>query len=435
MSPFAGRATRAFLCCFLALSFSCQPAETKTADVAADDSLDEGAELQAELKANVPGLTVWVRPQLKRAVRADGRVQWVLRGRASKNLGSINSYVFDDPYGVAQLVSARAFEVTFDDQSELNSLLAGQRLFIALVPAGQSGAQNATASLTFEPKLFDFTGSSAIWVRAALEPIENDGLLYRGDARVPAGSTLSVAPAGFTLTSQPLNRFTFDARFDALRPLLGGRVTLSAGKPDGTALTKSALLSPSVASLELTRADAYDTWPPTQCSLSTQACLDQLPFGTLDTEPCGNYQATRRCNLPGRLPNLYVSPDDLTGVTAAVAATNQSLSDGRQVSMSMWGVQSGSNLAPSLAQVKAAYLAMVKVPGLNDVGPLTAAQLATELKMFNAQSVLTAMQTAVFSQSVRAAKVTRQGPTGRATYLVLQFPDAWRLGVLELSAP
>lgn len=82
--------------------------------------------LATELKANVPSLTVWVKPALVPEVR-DGRQVYVLRGRTSQNLQGINAYVFDDAFGSANVLSARTFEVVFDAQSELNSLAAGIR--------------------------------------------------------------------------------------------------------------------------------------------------------------------------------------------------------------------------------------------------------------------------------------------------------------------
>ncbi|PZR07542.1 MAG: hypothetical protein DI536_27095 [Archangium gephyra] len=130
--------------------------------------VSEGADaLETEVKANVPSLTVWVKPALVPEVR-DGRQVYVLRGRTSQNLEGINAYVFDDAFGSANVLSARTFEVVFDAQSELNSLAAGIRMFLAVHPQSAS-VQPATASLTFAPTFTRPTGTTSLSVRPAVQ--------------------------------------------------------------------------------------------------------------------------------------------------------------------------------------------------------------------------------------------------------------------------
>ncbi|HWB74587.1 MAG TPA: hypothetical protein VG755_06520, partial [Nannocystaceae bacterium] len=161
----------------------CSPLACATSDdatlfdeVVADDDGDLGkADGASELKVRAGDTSVWIRSALE--VRGN---QLVLRGRASRNLESARAFVMDDIYGDVAQPSARTFEVSWP-VSYARMLIDGVDLFVGLdFVHSASRPDGLAAHVVARPRLSSFTGSSQIYLVAALTPIFVDGrIVYR----------------------------------------------------------------------------------------------------------------------------------------------------------------------------------------------------------------------------------------------------------------
>lgn len=427
---------RALLLSAVMVMAACAPNVATTTE--ADGEL--GAETDAltgELKAAVPSLTVWLRPNLTVEQR-DGRLVYVLRGRASQNLEGVNSFVMDDPFGFANVLSARTFEVVFDSNSELNTLAAGLRVFIAVRPTSAT-VKPATVAITLQPSFTAPTGSTSVFVRGDVWPIAvGDALTYRAIVRTTGGAPLTVTTddgASWPTAKRDADEWNVDLSFNQLRAACdeaGEQVTFSAAASTGVKV-KKATLGVAVKTFGLTRADVYETYPQVTCTPEVQACLDGLPAGTTDSERCGTWYQVRRCTLPWQKVNLFASPDDLTALTQARDAANAQLPAGKRTAFKAWGVMESVSAANVALVLNSWKTAEATAAGLVDAGPVSEAQVRAELKTFgNADPLVTAAQTVVYQQSLVARRYLR-GTTG--VVYVLYFSGAQRLVVLETTQP
>lgn len=398
--------------------------------------VSEGADaLATEVKANVPSLTVWVKPALVPEVR-DGRQVYVLRGRTSQNLEGINAYVFDDAFGSANVLSARTFEVVFDAQSELNSLAAGIRMFLAVHPQSAS-VQPATASLTFAPTFTRPTGTTSLSVRPDVLAIAvGDQLTYRAIVKTSNGSPLTVTSFdGETLPVAQRNatEWNVDMTFGQLRAASDeGNEPVTFVTTTGTGpKTKKVTLGVAVKTLELQRGDAYENWPPLQCAPAVQSCLDALSSN--DSEACGAWYPVTRCVLPWRGVQLFDTPDDVTALVNATASINAQLPAGKSVAWRGYGTQDVLR-AVDLPRVINGWKAREPYGDLVNTGSITATALKNELTAFgNAQALIPATQQVVYQQSFVAQRFERNG--GKTKLYLLFFASAARVTVLETNAP
>lgn len=396
----------------------------------------DDAELAGELKAQVPSLTVWVRPTLTPEQR-DGRLVYVLKGRTSQNLVDVNSYVFDDPMGFATVLTPRTFEIVFDGNSELNTMAAGMRLFLGITTTGSN--PRATASFTLQPAFTSPTGSTSIWVRSEVLPVAvGERLAYRVRSRTTAGAPLTITTAanGESWTSTrragTTDEWNTDLTFEQLRGACdeaGEKVTFKTTTSTGVK-TKTLALGVAVKTVELTRADVETTWPPVQCAATVQSCLDALPAGATDAESCGTWYQVSRCQLPWRGASLFPSPDDLTALTTATGQVNDQLPHWKQAAFRAYGVN-GVSSPSAIAKVLAAWKVTEPYGDLVDAGAVTAGQLNTQLAAFgNAQRLVPAAQQVVYQQSFTAWRFTRGA--GVSLY-ALYFASAARLVILETT--
>lgn len=420
----------------LALSFallSCGP-NLASSEEENDVEFSEGAdELATELKANVPSFTVWVKPALVPEVR-DGRQVYVLRGRTSQNLDGVNAYVFDDPLGNANVLSARTFEVVFDSQSELNSIAAGLRMFLAFHPTN-TNVQPATASLTFAPTFTGPTGTTSLSVRSDVLAIAvGDQLTYR--AIVKTASPLTVTSfdgESLSVARRNATEWNLDMTFEQLRAAsdeINEPVTFVTTTSTGPK-TKKVTLGVSVKTLELQRGDAYENWPPLQCTPAVQSCLDGLTSN--DSEACGGWYPVTRCVLPWRGVQLFNTPDDVTALVNATTAINAQLPAGKSVAWRGYGMQDILRAA-DLPKVINGWKAREPYGDLVNTGTITPTALRNELTAFgNAQALIPATQQVVYQQSFVAQRFERNG--GKTKLYLLFFASAARVTVLETNAP
>ncbi|AFE04503.1 hypothetical protein COCOR_02137 [Corallococcus coralloides DSM 2259] len=232
----------------------------------------------------------------------DGVRALVIRATANRYLADVLSFVPDDAFGDANVISERRFEIVLHEGHELNTVLSGLPLFVK-VTTNTGTPRSYTARIVVAPRFFDFRGSSGIWIDEAVTPRYvvqgNDNLLYRGHASV-SGYTdwLSVtAPDGIpSVYGRP--NYKLDWTYTKLHQAIDPHtvpLAFSAGGDNGATMQKTARLVARVTEFALTDGDAYDVWPSAPCDPAVSACYHSQPAGTTDFSQCGTYRQVLRC--------------------------------------------------------------------------------------------------------------------------------------------
>lgn len=411
--------------------------ETVSVDVGAGGKADD----LIEIKVSAPGLTLWMRPVAERRTgAAEPPATWVFRGRVSKNLESVSSFVFDDAFGQATITGDRTFEIAFDGGSEINSLESGTRLFIAIDVVDSDTAY--TASFLTGPHLTRFSGDDALFVSAPILPVHVGGLVYRGraDTETAGGLLSATSPEGPAPAVAPRapKQWNLDFDFAALSATAAASVELTYVPASGTALHVQAGVDFALTELGITVEDPHTEWPEqTSCTADIQTCIDGLPPGSIDTEPCGSYRDVLACNLPAGLPGLGDAADDNTALEAVIADATAQLPDGKKIEFENLFVQSTGTATPTLAEVIDAYDLFAGLQGLEDLGEGDEAEVAGGLKTFHADAGIDAARQVVFDDDFVVGKmfhVSEPAPSALqwVTFYLLYFPDAGRVVVFHL---
>jgi hypothetical protein len=258
------------------------------ADVATTDELDVAiddgkADTTSEASVRAGDTTLWVGKSLAR--RGD---EFVLRGRASRNLTDGNAFIFDDVYGAFTQKTARTFEVVWS-LSEIRSLVDGVDQFVRMSFAHSSTRPDSlTGRVVVRPRVATFAGSSKIYLVAELKPVVIDGLVsYRLSGRTYGTNTgVRAMLAGVELpaTRAGNENFSIDLTLDQV--FAAGELQVIADFPTG-GVDKRITLGLAVKTLGMTTGDAYDVWPRATCTTKTKSCLLALSDGALDLGSCG----------------------------------------------------------------------------------------------------------------------------------------------------
>lgn len=299
----------------------CSPLACATSDdatlfdevVAADDGDLGKADGASELKVRAGDTSVWFRNALE--VRGD---RLVLRGRASRNVESARGFVMDDIYGDIEQPSARTFEVSWP-VSYARMLIDGVDLFVGLDFVHSASRPDAlTAHVVARPRLGSFTGSSQVYLVAALTPVFVDGrIVYRLRGTTQSDMFSVDSPELGVAQQLDARHFAFDVEpavalaHIADRTPLTVRVQLESGFVE-----KHAVLGVALHELGLTDGDAYEEWPHT-CTDETRTCLQSQPAGARDLAACGDAFALQACR--GSV-GLLVDDAQVSARTASVQA-------------------------------------------------------------------------------------------------------------------
>jgi hypothetical protein len=242
-------------------------------------------------------LTVWIDPHLRTEVR-DNRVVHIVRGRTSRKLKELSTFIHDDGFGDARIINPTTFEVIIRSDHELNSMLAGLPLFLRFVAA--SGVPNEhQAQLVIAPRLVKIDGPASVRFDAPLTPIATrdggEGVRYRG--RVFTTQTtkwLSVEVEDSYPSARLSARvFRFDLWYHDLHELTDTLLVARAQFASGQAITR-AHVELVVASIGLTTKSAELTWPRVECSPAIDACVAALGDAR-DLGSCGTYRQVHAC--------------------------------------------------------------------------------------------------------------------------------------------
>jgi hypothetical protein len=266
----------------------------------------------------------------------DGVRMLVLRATANRYLQHVFSFVPDDAFGKANIISERRFEVLLPEGHELNSILGGLPLFIT-VDTNTGTPTHYTAKIEVAPRFFDFRGSSAVWVETDVTPryvvSGLDSLVYRGSVDVAAASLNVTAPDGIpTVSRVNANTFNLDWRYPQLYQAIDPHttpLTFTAALSSGGTVEKTGRLVARVTSLALTTGDAYVVWDRPGCKPTVYNCMQNQPT-TTDYSACGTYREVTRCMYESVCPPqpLSLTSVDSSSLEYAVDAWNEGSNNG-----------------------------------------------------------------------------------------------------------
>ncbi len=219
----------------------------------------------------------------------DGVRALILHATANRYLESVLSFVPDDAFGEAHIISERRLEVVLHEGHELNSVLSGLPLFVA-VNTFTGSPNRYTAKIEVAPRFYDFRGSSAIWIDEAVTPLYKvngvDNLVYRGNAGALASQFTVTAPDGApTVARVDADSFHLDWSYTALHQAIDPHtvpLTFNADLTGGGTAQKTSRLVARVTSLALTSGDAYEVWPSASCQSAVYSCIHAQPAGATD---------------------------------------------------------------------------------------------------------------------------------------------------------
>jgi hypothetical protein len=278
-------------------------------DTADDDNLPDGpataesaegkadtAEGERKVRAGQLTLTLNSTTSL---VDENGERVLIVRASTSRRVEYVFSYVPDDAFGEARLIDPTHFELVLRAGHELNSILSGLPLLVQIrTETGTIRDYNARISLA--PRLARFTGSSKVYLDAAVDPIylvdPLNPLHYRATLTTTANaSSFSTTVAGAEVVADGPRAAHVDFTYDQLATVLGGQLGVTARFANGTTGTKRAGVDVRVVRVGLTTEDPYDTWPSPTCTDETLACLVDLDDPGRDWSSCGSYRETQVC--------------------------------------------------------------------------------------------------------------------------------------------
>ena len=266
-----------------------EPAGPPTAETPAAGKADGG-----ELRVRAAEMTLWV--DVVAEVTRDGDLAVItLLGRTSRTLTSAQAWVPDDPFGETSLIGPRSFQIRLRGGHEINSVLSGMPLFVALEVA--SGPHDRyDARIEVGPVLRDFRGYPEIWLDAALRPVHVGGadpLRYRAavnlgleDLTVQGGGAPDLVPLGVTRTG-----IDFAYR-DIDQVLLAGQPI---GFQNDEGDVKTARLGAATRSIGLTIEDPREVWAES-CDQAVATCAAEAVYGA-ELAACGSYRELTRCAL------------------------------------------------------------------------------------------------------------------------------------------
>ncbi|MCE9673503.1 hypothetical protein LY474_37420 [Myxococcus stipitatus] len=265
----------------------------------------------------------------------------ILHATANRYLQNVFSFVPDDAFGQANIISERRFEVVLPEGHELNSILSGLPLFIS-VNTFTGTPTSYTAKIEVYPRFFDFRGASSVYIEEAVDPVYVvngvDNLVYRGRADVLADSLVVTAEDGTPLVSRvDADTFRLDWSYSAVKQAMDPHttpLTFTASTLGGQSVQKTARLVARVTSLALTTEDPYQVWPSESCRPEVYSCIHSKPAGTTDYGDCGSNRQVSRCmyvtNACEVAPSvaLALTPVDASALEPAIDAWNDGSNGG-----------------------------------------------------------------------------------------------------------
>ena len=283
-----------------AWSFGCAP---DVEDPTHESASTEESELASSISETLGPLKLTLQSRAQFEER-DGRRVLVIAGSANRNLENVFSFVPDDGFGQASLVTQRKFELVLAEPYEINTILSGLPILMSVQTA--TGTPNSfVAQIQIASSFGHFTGSSKIFVKAPIRPVfvkdQANNLRYRGEAKVTGGAVgLSVFTddgGDPSVRRIDADEFDFDWTFDAWRLAADPAsepVYFVADRATGVDLQKKAKIDVLVTSLAITTDDPYEVWHE-DCDMDVWHCFHDAPADQVDFGECGSYREVKRC--------------------------------------------------------------------------------------------------------------------------------------------
>lgn len=251
----------------------------------------------------------------------DGVRALILHATANRYLESVSTFVPDDAFGEAHIISERRLEVVLHEGYELNTVLSGLPLFVA-VNTFTGSPNQYTAKIVVAPRFYDFRGATGIYIEEKVEPFYvvngTDNRSYRGAVNALASSLTVTAPNGApTVARVDADSFRLDWSYTSLHQAIDPHtvpLTFTAALTSGATAQKTSRLVARVVDLALTSGDAYEVWPAPGCQPATYSCVQAQPAGTTDFAACGSYHQVMRCLSASACDVLPPAPLSLTPV-------------------------------------------------------------------------------------------------------------------------
>ncbi|MFY2560204.1 hypothetical protein ACN469_21520 [Corallococcus terminator] len=248
----------------------------------------------------------------------------VIRGTTNRYLRDVFSFVPDDAFGTASVISERRFEVVLEEGHELNTMLSGLPLLVS-IDTFTGSPTRYYAQLILTPRFFDFRGPNSISVFENVDPVYvrntagTEALMYRGRVDSAATSLTVTAPDGVpTVSRVDADTFNLDWRYPAVHQAVDPHtipLTFTAALNTGAVVDETARLVVRVTGLAIsTNDDPYNTWPSPACQPAVYNCYHSKPAGTLDFSSCGTYRQVQRCTYASACEVLPGQPLSLTEI-------------------------------------------------------------------------------------------------------------------------
>ena len=310
--------TNRFASSLVALLLACGPMACGASDSAGEQE-GIGADSQADTGTSTPvvvvptladtsvsvrnGVTLTMKTELVWRGTSPSKVL-VLHGSTSQDLVSVSGFIPDDGFGTPAQIGPRTFELTYDNASDIDTILSGERFFIEFETSTVSGDHSFAAMFTVQPALIVGAGTTRLQMGSAIIPYvvsdNPEGIHYRGTVTTTAvPQTLSVTAAvNPVLTQDAPHAWHFDWHFSDFETSAQSSTPVEAkGKFGATTSTRDGTVSIRLNDVELAEygGSPDDVWGFPECDPSVAACVAALPAGTVDYSPCGDFAAVSIC--------------------------------------------------------------------------------------------------------------------------------------------
>ncbi len=256
-----------------------------TAEVSGDGKADS-----AELRVRAGNLTLWIEPDATFAVE-DGEPILTVRGRTSRNLAEVSSWVPDDAFGEVEQTGPRTIVLRLRGGHEINSILSGLPIFLAFETVW-GAVHHHEARLVLSPRLSAVQGDGFHlddFIRPIFVRDDTDPLRYRLGVTYEVGP-VSASPGAPAVSDDTDDIVAIDWTYAGFEEVLAqGAVTVEAG-PDGASQTS--IVAVRAIDLGMTIEDPRDVWPSPTCTDLVAECV----AATDDLGDCGDYRDVAPCS-------------------------------------------------------------------------------------------------------------------------------------------
>jgi len=272
----------------------------------------------------------------------------VLSGRTNRNVASVRSFVPDDAFGEVVMKGPRSFDVVLRGGHEINTVLSGLPLGLA-IEATTGSPRSYQAALELGAVFGPETGDTKLRVDEIVPVAAGtaaDPLRYRArieTTATPTAITLDTLAAGTTVLKRSARRYDADLTFAAFLPttFAASPVTFTAAYTSGPARTEARPVV-GLRRLGLTTKTIEESFPRT-CAAAVRTCVQRIARANgTDFGECGRYREVQACQneeppppADTRRAETRIEADILaqTGVSYDTSILTQATTNGRTLAL------------------------------------------------------------------------------------------------------